>query len=117
MLLIVCLLIVCGLKAGLRPNRDMARSVRELLAQRIRELRREKGWSQEELADVCGLHRTYIGSLERAERNVGVDILGKLAAAFGISVYELLNISPRKAVDQLTARRRLKKQKAEGPQC
>lgn len=96
-----------------QPNRDMG-SVRELLAHRIRELRHEKGWSQEDLADVCGLHRTYIGSLERAERNFGVDTLGKLAGAFGISPYEMLNIGSRKAADHLTARRRLKRRKAEG---
>jgi len=89
-------------------------SVRELLANRIRELRHENGWSQEDLADVCGLHRTYIGSLERAERNVGIDTLGKLAVAFRISAYELLVLNVRKAADQSTARRRSKKQKAEG---
>lgn len=60
------------------------------MARRIRELRHEKGWSQEELAEACGLHRTYIGSIERAKHSVGVDILGALAAAFGISVAELL---------------------------
>jgi len=91
----------------------MAGSVRELLGSRIRDLRHARGWSQEDLADLCGLHRTYIGSVERAERNVGIDTLGKLAVAFGVSAYELLDIGARKAADQLTGRRRSKRRRAE----
>lgn len=94
----------------------MSGSVRELLAKRIRDLRHEKGWSQEHLADVCGLHRTYIGSLERAERNVGIDILGKLAAGLDVSVDGLLNIGSRRA-DAAAGRKRLRKHKAKGEEC
>ena len=70
----------------------MEETIRILLARRIRALRRKRGWSQEGLADYSGLHRTYIGSIERAERNFTVDTLEKLAVAFGISVYELVDI-------------------------
>jgi transcriptional regulator with XRE-family HTH domain len=70
----------------------MSGSMREVLAARLRELRQERGWSQEELAEACGLHRTYVGSIERAERNLGIDMLGRFALAFGISTNELLNI-------------------------
>ncbi len=57
---------------------------------RLRELRFKKGWSQETLAAQAGLHRTYISGIERAERNIGLDNVEKLADAFGISVDELL---------------------------
>ncbi|MCK7583406.1 MAG: helix-turn-helix transcriptional regulator [Chromatiales bacterium] len=44
-----------------------AKRARDVLAKRIRELRLEKGWSQEHLADTGGLHRTYIGDIESRE--------------------------------------------------
>jgi transcriptional regulator with XRE-family HTH domain len=91
--------------ASLSPNSiNMPGSIREVLARRLRELRQERSWSQEDLADACLLHRTYIGSIERAERNVGIDILGKLATAFGISVYELLNASASKQLRSLSTK-------------
>ena len=67
----------------------MATKAREQLARKIRELRQEKGWSQEDLAEVSGLHRTYIGDIERAERNISIDNIEKLAKAFKISITEL----------------------------
>ncbi len=65
-------------------------SPRAVLARNIRRLRTERGISQEALADLAGLHRTYIGSIERSERNVSIDNIGRLAAAFGVSPSELL---------------------------
>lgn len=62
---------------------------RELLAKRIKELRLEKGWSQEDLAAASGLHRTYIGTVERAEQSITVDSIDKLARALGVTVSEL----------------------------
>ena len=55
----------------------------------MRELRAERGWSQDDLADASGLHRTYIGTIERAEQSVGLDNVEKIAKAFKVSVYEL----------------------------
>jgi transcriptional regulator with XRE-family HTH domain len=60
------------------------------LGERIRELREEKHWSQEEFADRCGLHRTAIGLLERAERNPRLDTLLTVSKGFGITVSDLL---------------------------
>jgi DNA-binding Xre family transcriptional regulator len=48
------------------------------------------GISQEELADLCGLHRTYVGAIERAERNVTLSTLEVFSKALGVSVPDLL---------------------------
>lgn len=69
----------------------MAKSARDVLAKRIRELRLEKGWSQEHLADVCELHRTYIGDIERRKRNVSIDNIEKIALALKVPITELLS--------------------------
>jgi transcriptional regulator with XRE-family HTH domain len=60
------------------------------LANNVRHLRKMKNISQEELADLCEIHRTYIGSVERSERNVTLSTLELLANALGVSVTQLL---------------------------
>jgi len=67
----------------------MKMTAREFFAKRVRELRAERGWSQDDLADAAGLHRTYIGTIERAEQSVGLDNVEKIAKAFKVSIYEL----------------------------
>jgi transcriptional regulator with XRE-family HTH domain len=47
--------------------------------------------SQEALADMCGLHRTYVGSIERAERNVSLDNIERLAGALRLDICDLLS--------------------------
>ena len=64
--------------------------LRHILAKNLREHRKKKGISQEDLAEVSGLHRTYIGSVERSERNVTLSTLHSLAAALKVSPNELL---------------------------
>lgn len=64
--------------------------IKKILALNIRNYRSKEGLSQEELAGLCGLHRTYIGSVERAERNVTLSTLEVLAKALGVSVPDLL---------------------------
>ena len=56
---------------------------------RVRQLRTERGLSQEAFADLAGLHRTYIGSIERGEQNISLENIQKLAATLGISLAEL----------------------------
>ncbi len=58
---------------------------------RVRQLRTERGWSQEAFADRAGLHRTYIGSIERGEQNISLENIEKLAATLGISLAELFS--------------------------
>ncbi len=65
---------------------------RKQLAKRVRNLRKKEGMSQEKLGFAAGLHRTYIGSIERAEQNVSVDNIHKLAKALKVPVEELFNI-------------------------
>jgi transcriptional regulator with XRE-family HTH domain len=67
----------------------MTTTARQMLARNIRRLRKERGWSQEMLAEKSGLHRTYVGDIERLERNVSVDNIDKLARAFNIPVQDL----------------------------
>lgn len=61
-----------------------------VLAINIRAFRKAKGLSQEEFADICGLHRTYIGSVERGERNVTLSTLEVFASVMSVSVPQLL---------------------------
>ena len=55
----------------------------------LRVRRRKLGVSQEEFADICGLDRTYVGGIERGERNLGLVNIEKLARALKISLSEL----------------------------
>ena len=64
-------------------------SVTERFGQRIRALRKERGLSQEELAELSGLDRTYISGIERGLRNVALRNIEALAQALGVSMAEL----------------------------
>jgi transcriptional regulator with XRE-family HTH domain len=70
-----------------KPSSNLAR----ILAANIREYRSTHALSQEALADKCNLHRTYIGSVERGERNVTLSTLEVIAQALGVTVSDLLN--------------------------
>lgn len=83
----------------------MENKARKQLAQKLRLLRFIKGWSQEQLAERSGLHRTYISTVERAGCNVGLDNLERLASAFGIRVQELLGMPDRRALNRLLTTR------------
>lgn len=60
------------------------------LAANIRKLRIAAQWSQEELADRTGIHRTYISGLERGARNPSIGVLEKIADALNVAPYKLL---------------------------
>jgi transcriptional regulator with XRE-family HTH domain len=67
--------------------------LRRIFADNIRARRRILEISQEELADRCGLHRTYVGAVERAERNVSIDNIARISAALDATASEMLNQS------------------------
>jgi transcriptional regulator with XRE-family HTH domain len=65
--------------------------IRTRFGARIRQLRNDRSWSQEELADRAGLHRTYIGSIERGEQNLRLVNIERLAATLGVSLADLFS--------------------------
>jgi len=65
--------------------------IRQQFGKRVKELRTEKELSQESLANLAELDRTYIPSIEKGERNVSLEVIQKLSKAFEIKISELLN--------------------------
>ena len=101
MLLIVCRLkVVITIKLTLKRDaldhmaarqlRQPSKRITNTLANNVVSFRKALALSQEQLADRCGLHRTYIGSVERGERNVTLSSLEALASALDVTVTQLL---------------------------
>ena len=67
------------------------------LGQRIRELRTEQGYSQEAFADKCGVHRTFMGTIERGESNLSFQNIHKVANTLGVTLSNLFLDLERKA--------------------
>ena len=65
-------------------------ALRSKLGRAIRRLRRGAGYSQESFADRCGVHRTYMGSVERGETNISLDNLERIAKALSLTAGQLL---------------------------
>jgi transcriptional regulator with XRE-family HTH domain len=72
------------------PFRDQLETFRQALGGRIRELRKVRGWSQEEFAAKAHVHRTFAGSLERGEKNCSFHSLVLIAQCFGMTLSEML---------------------------
>lgn len=91
MIVIGCLLIGCRAEGGTHPTLAQMRDddIRKRFGTRLRQLRTERGWSQEAFADRAGLHRTYIGYIERGEQNLSLVNIERVAATLGVSLAEL----------------------------
>ena len=61
-----------------------------VFANNVRKYRTDKGLSQEALADLAGLHRTYISAIERERRNISIDNIENIASALDVDAYQLL---------------------------
>ena len=79
------------------PNRQK-KVLRQIMAENLRLLRLATHISQEELAELCGLHRTYISDIERCNRNVSIDNIERIANALHITASDLLR--ERKKLDE-----------------
>ncbi|WP_082674447.1 helix-turn-helix domain-containing protein [Thiohalocapsa sp. ML1] len=68
----------------------MAKDPKIVVGSNIRNIRKAIGWSQEQLAEACGLHRTYIGAVERGERNICLENIVAISRALRVSTTTLL---------------------------
>jgi transcriptional regulator with XRE-family HTH domain len=79
-------------------------SLPERVGNRIRELRKAKSWTQEQLAEAAGLHYSYIGGVERGDRNISLETLEKIAAGLNVPAVEIFKFEEdteyRKAIDE-----------------
>lgn len=91
MLLIVCSrkVIKCAMLC-FYEIKAIKKSARLVFADNLRKLRLEQGTSQERLAELANLHRTYIGSVERGERNISIDNMQEPANALNVSLRDML---------------------------
>lgn len=111
------------------PDQENAHmdNLQRSLGRRIRELRSKHGWTQEQFAEFCGVHRTYLGHVERGEKNVSLSTVSRLATALGVripalfgSASNLRHVRPRLAkparpevdhlLDELQAQRKALRQ-------
>jgi transcriptional regulator with XRE-family HTH domain len=69
--------------------KSVGNSIQQKFGERIRALRTAKGYSQEELAFKAGVHRTYLGGIERGERNPSLKNIAAIAEALGVALSEL----------------------------
>jgi transcriptional regulator with XRE-family HTH domain len=69
----------------------MSKDLNGLVARNLRKIRLGQNLSQEEAAEKCRLHRTYIGAIERGERNITLNTLQQIALALGVDPVELLS--------------------------
>jgi len=81
---------VTGGKICRGRGEDALAHVQARFGERLRAVRQERGISQEKLAELAGLHRTYVSSIERGERNVSLVNIERLAAALGVAMAELM---------------------------
>lgn len=77
------------------------KTIRKKFGEKVRGLRRAKGLSQEELAFRAGIHRNYLGGIERGERNPALDNIAAIAKALGVDLSELLRFERDKPLKRV----------------
>src|SRR5229473_1018476 len=106
MLLNDCLRNYCRRISSIPSNSWKVQEILAALGQRVRELRKKKGFSQEAFADVTGVHRTWMGAVERGERNLSFHNLVLISKALGITLSQLLSgLEKRAEVERPTEKR------------
>lgn len=83
--------------------------VRRRVGANLQRLRRAQGWSQEELADRAGLHRTYVSQIERALKNVTIVNLEKIAVVLGVTIGALADEDPHRIGEPTAPRPRTRR--------
>ena len=101
-------------------NDALSNLLLKALGQRIRELRTEQGFSQESFADKCGVHRTFMGTVERGESNLSFQNIARVATTLGVPLSRLfdglegkaegLNAPPAPAVNRKPGRKTVRGQ-------
>jgi transcriptional regulator with XRE-family HTH domain len=72
----------------------VAKDIQRAFGKRVRALREARDWSQETMGEACDLHWTYIGQVERGERNPGIQSVYKIAKGLKITMAELMKDVP-----------------------
>lgn len=78
-------------------------SIQERVGKRVRELRKARGWTLEQLAEKAGKHYTYIGGLERGDRNVTLEVLNSVAIALEVPLRSLFQLERHPLEEKLNA--------------
>jgi len=92
-----------GLRRQIADDLDKRYPLRAQLAKNMVRLRKERGWTQEDLAEKTDLHRNQIGAIEQRRQSTGIDIIEILTRTFEVLPGELLNPHPDPAVIKLPA--------------
>ncbi len=74
----------------MNARKKTVENARHRIAINLKRLRKERGWSQEYMAEAADFHRTYVSQLERCITNISIDGLEQLAIALGVDVVELI---------------------------
>jgi DNA-binding XRE family transcriptional regulator len=87
----ICRILVRGLGAEGTPKIGEMQDIQMQLGRKIRELRKKKGWSQEEFADKCGIGRAHMSLIERGQQNLTLATLWTITRQLEVSMSYILN--------------------------
>ena len=77
------------LRISFSDTAEVGKDLKSAFGARVRLLRKKRGWSQERMAEACGMHWTYIGQVERGERNLTLQSIQSIAKALNLKISEL----------------------------